>query len=128
MFITKLVKPMIIIILLIISVGCTKKYSELKISLDSNPSTGYLWNYEISNEDIVNISQAYDTNCKNNVSGCGGKNIYTITPKKEGEVTITFKYARNFGKDDHQLIAKYKIKVDKDLKITEKHSGNYFTK
>ena len=99
---------------------------ELKINLYSNSSTGYEWTYKVSNEDIINISKSYKTNCPSDVAGCGGENVYTIKPLKEGKVTITFKYARSWESSEYDLEAIYEIVVDKGLNITETHKGTYF--
>lgn len=99
---------------------------ELKINLYSNSSTGYEWTYKVSNEDIIKISKSYKTNCPSDVSGCGGENVYTIKPLKEGKTTITFKYARSWEQSEYDLDAIYEIEVDKDLNINETHKGTYF--
>ena len=113
----------IILILLLILTGCKAK-NTYKIELDSNPTTGYDWHYEMTNN-IINFEKEYDSsNCKEGIVGCGGKAIYTLTPLKEGKTTVEFKYCR--GYQEPCIKAIYEITIDKDLNITETHKGSYF--
>lgn len=109
--------------------ACTNKSDKLEIKFKSNPSTGYTWKYTVSNKDVIDIKEAYDdSNCPKDVTGCGGQMIYTINPKKEGKTTIKFRYLRPWDESTLWYTATYEITVDKDLKVSEKHSGSYFEK
>ena len=125
---------MIIIIALVclILIGCQKNKEtnkHLKISLYSNPSTGYRWTYNIDKQDIIDISKKYDnSNCSPKAEGCGGKEIYTIKGLKPGKVTLTLIYSF-IEKDKYpSKTATYEITVNDDLSITETHDGSYFKK
>ncbi len=113
-------------------VGCGKKDEGEKtftFSLYSNSSTGYEWTYEVGEEGIIQIEESYDdTGCPEDVAGCGGQKIYKITGLKEGKVTLSLKY--HFFTDETRVedTAIYQFKVDKNLNITETHSGTYFHK
>ena len=113
--------------------GCGNKeennLKELKISFDSNPSTGYHWEKETYNEGVVKITESYESNCNDdNVVGCGGKTIYTIIPLNEGSEVIDFSYIAPDGETE-KYNAIYYITVDKNLNIKEDtHSGTYFNK
>ena len=48
---------------------------DLIFSLDSNSSTGYSWNYELSELGIVDVSYFYDDNGCGNKVGCCGYNV-----------------------------------------------------
>lgn len=116
-------KKILIILTLLIITGCKTK-SVYKIELDSNPSTGYDWHYEMTNN-IINLEKEYDdSNCKEGILGCGGKTIYTLTPLKKGKTTIEFKYCRQYHEPCIKAI--YEINIDKELNITETHKGSYF--
>ncbi len=116
-------KKILIILTLLILTGCKSK-TVYKIELDSNPSTGFDWHYEITNQ-IVDIERDYDdSNCKEGILGCGGKTIYTLTPLKKGKTTIEFKYCRQY--QEPCIKATYEINIDKNLNITETHKGSYF--
>lgn len=116
-------KKIILILTILIVTGCKQK-PKYKIELDSNPSTGYDWHYEITNN-IIDFERNYDdSNCKEGILGCGGKTIYTLTPLKKGTTTVEFKYCR--GYQEPCIKAIYEITIDKDLNITETHKGSYF--
>lgn len=125
----KKLKVLLCLVLVITLSACGKKDNKkLEISFDSNSSTGYSWNYSIDNSDIIDISSEYVDNCKEDVVGCQGKTVYTITPKKEGKVTIFFTYSRPWEKDSQVYNATYTITINKKLKIKESHTGSYFEK
>ena len=116
-------QKIILILTILIVTGCKQK-PKYKIELDSNPSTGYDWHYEITNN-IIDFEREYDdSNCKEGILGCGGKTIYTLTPLKKGTTTVEFKYCR--GYQEPCIKAIYEITIDKDLNITETHRGSYF--
>ncbi len=129
-------KKAILILIAIITclclVGCGDKKEEekkedvLKISLYDNSSTGYTWSYTVSEEDIIEISETTDySNCPPDVAGCGGKKIYTIKGLKPDKTTLSLDYTSiPHGNTDKTAV--YEITVDKDLNITETHSGSYF--
>lgn len=75
--------------------GCS-----IEVVLDSNPTTGYQWTKKESPEGIVNISQQYVPNEKNQaLVGIGGHEHFTITALKSGATTLTFSYKRSWEKD-----------------------------
>lgn len=101
--------------------SCNKNNKELKIELDSNPTTGYDWEYTLSN-DIVEITKEYESKCKEkNISGCGGQDIFIVKGLKEGETTIKFIYRRSWEElTGEEKIEEVNIIVDKDLNVTKK--------
>ncbi len=131
----KIILILIAIFTCICLVGCETKKDEdnkententLKISLYDNSSTGYVWSYNVSENDIIEISESSDySNCDPEAAGCGGKKIYTIKALKPGKTTLSLDYTSIAnGKTDK--IAIYEITVDQKLNITETHSGSYF--
>jgi predicted secreted protein len=114
-------------------VGCEKKPDDTKpndkktvtFRLYSNGSTGYSWYYELDNKDIVNIKQEYDNGNCGDRDGCGGENVYTITGKKAGKATLKMNYCF-VQKERCDKDVTYVFEVDKDLNITETHSGSYY--
>ena len=95
---------------------------KLTITFNDNASTGYQWKYVVSKEDIVKITSETDySDCPKDVDGCGGEIIYTVTPLKEGEVTINFNLTSPSDEVDEIVI--YNIKVDSNLKISETHTN-----
>ncbi len=96
--------------LLLSLISCQKKksinFTKIKIgeslvhSLEGNPSTGYSWQYEVSNPDIVAISaEMIDENKDMLVVGAPVKMNFAITGKKKGETILIFLYKRTWDKD-----------------------------
>lgn len=94
----------------------SKTYS---LQLNSNPSTGYSWSYSVDKEGIIKESKNEYVSDENSKSllGVGGKQNYTFEGVKEGDVTITFKYARS--NDDTDATTKVvNLHVNADGSIT----------
>lgn len=91
------------------------------IELDSNPTTGYTWIYEVDNENIVeNVKDEYIQNdVSDDTVGAGGKQHFEFIGVNEGEVKLTFKYKRSW-EDEVADQKVYNLNVDKKLKITLK--------
>lgn len=113
----KIIIPVLAFVCLFM-VGCSEAKEVQTIELDSNPSTGYIWGYSMKDESLLEIERAYKSDCDDNsqIDGCGGKDIYTIKGKKEGEDTITFEYVKGEPQKNDKRVT-YKVKVDKDLKV-----------
>lgn len=113
----KLIIPIFTIVCLL-AVGCSSYEEEAVVEFDSNPSTGYIWSYNIKDEGLIEVERSYESDCGNDsqTDECGGKDIYTIKGKKEGEDTITFEYIKGEPQKKDKRVS-YKVKVDKDLKI-----------
>ena len=126
----KIIFSLLIVLLCVFTAGCNnnRENDSFEIPLYSNSSTGYSWSEELSEEGIVEISSRYDNSgCDEGVAGCGGEKIYTVKALKPGKVTLTLTYQFvDPDKDRDKLFAIYNITVDKNLNITEEHSGNYF--
>lgn len=90
------------------------------ISLESNPTTGYMWTYVIDNESIAKVeSEDYISNSAdgNNV-GVGGIQSYTIVGLNEGETKITFTYMRPWESvESANKVLTYIINVNKNREI-----------
>ena len=136
-----------ILLVCLLMVGCGKKSStkqkeesnnnntnvvtagdSIDIKLDSNSSTGYSWTYDLSGDDVVTLTHSYEEgeNCEG-LDGCGGQEIFTVTATGAGEVEFNLSYVSVTG-ETTAYEANYIITIDDDLKITETHSGSYFTK
>ena len=113
----------------VIFAGCGEKEDKktYKIELKANETTGYRWVCNLSNEEIVTVKGEYipDEN-KKGLTGVGGTQVFTVKGLCEGEVIIACEYVSP-GEGVAELIADFKIKVDKDLNITEiSKTGSYF--
>ncbi len=75
---------------------------EFVLTLESNPSTGYLWRLaEKLDENIVKLAgseyKAIDTNTKR--VGAGGNEVWTFRAEGKGKTTINLIYVRPWEKD-----------------------------
>ncbi|MBR3524081.1 MAG: protease inhibitor I42 family protein [Bacilli bacterium] len=135
----------ILLVCTLVLVGCVKKDKKedkkkekpapatagesLDIKLESNPSTGYSWTYELEGDNVVVLTSKYEEgeNCEDR-DGCPGYEIFTVTATAPGHVNFKLIYTFAESDDSNALEADYDITIDKDLKITETHTGSYFEK
>ena len=71
------------------------------VELEGNPTTGYTWVYTMSPEGIVReiFNDYVPDKTDDNVTGSGGKFIFTFEPVSEGEAELAFSYLRVWEKD-----------------------------
>lgn len=102
-------------------IGCNyNKGKNFTIELESNPTTGYEWEYSLDKEGIVEVEKdtyVPDEN-SNELVGAGGIQTYEIKGLKEGSVTLTLVYKRSW-EDDTIETKKYVLEVDSNLNIKE---------
>lgn len=91
------------------------------LKLEANSTTGYLWDYELSDDSIVEvIKDEYKENeNKEGFVGVGGTQIYEFKGLKKGEVTVTLTYKQSGTKEIGQEKI-VKLIVDKDLVVKKK--------
>ena len=84
------------------------KYTKFKIKLLQVANPRYHWNYELSNNDIVSVSETYES-----VQGLQESSnvVYTFSGKNPGIVTVTF--------NNNSETKIYVLNVDSDLIVTE---------
>ncbi|MBQ4313183.1 MAG: protease inhibitor I42 family protein [Clostridia bacterium] len=89
------------------------------IELSGNPSTGYTWIYEMSEDNIVReVKNEFQMPSPSDRVGAGGKFVFEFEGISPGEVTLTFSYLRTFEDNPPVKTAKYIISVDNDLNVT----------
>lgn len=97
----------------------------LTVRLDSNPTTGYSWNYEISDEGILEhlTDELVLPEAKEGFAGAGGTWCASFKPsfRKDGDVTLTLKYARPW--EPQPIFIKTLSLTVKDKKITVNDFG-----
>ncbi len=83
------------------------------ISLEENPSTGYAWTIDISDESIVKLEKDdYEPEpADKDIVGIGGLRILTFKGLKEGSATITLTYERGFEENSATETLVYNVKV-----------------
>ena len=91
------------------------------IKFDANSTTGYFWNYELSDESIVEVvKDSYEENAVDeDIVGVGGTQTYEIKGLKKGEVTILFTY-QQVGSGDIGDEKKVTLVIDSNLNVKEK--------
>jgi predicted secreted protein len=123
-------KVFFIVFLILFITSCGRDGEEIEITLLGNDNNDYNWTYNIEDESIVSVvSEEYfgDEN-SDYEDGLGGKYLFTIKAKKQGETIINFNYLRTW--DDSEELYGYdvKVSVDQDLNLTiNKESGTYFS-
>lgn len=67
------------------------------LSLDSNPTTGYSWQTQVSPEgqDVIKVTSEYAAaQHPVGMTGVGGKHTWTVTAVKQGEAKVELRYVR----------------------------------
>ena len=91
--------------------------------MESNPSTGFDWDWEIDNEAVVSVSTAYVSDMYYDVPdmmppiGGGGRTRIQLTGLTPGEATITFTYKRSWEEDAPLYTLFYHVRVDEELNV-----------
>ena len=117
-----------LVLLCFLFVSCKKESAKpLTLEFEANATTGYSWEYTVSDDSLIEIKNEYrQYENPQGFVGVGGKQIYTITPLKSGDVMIRFEYKAP-GTKETASYAEYLLNIDKDLNIKEiSHTGNYF--
>ncbi|MBA2864175.1 beta-propeller domain-containing protein [Methanococcus maripaludis] len=87
----------------------------ISIKLDENPTTGYTWNYSISDDDKIELlSDEYiEDETDDGIVGAGGVHEWTFNATESGEVELTFDYYRSWeGVEGSINTIIYKITVE----------------
>ena len=66
---------------------------ELNLSLESNPTTGYMWNATFDQSMIEQVSYRYDP-ASTDLIGGGGIETFTFKAKAAGETELVMRYKR----------------------------------
>lgn len=120
-------KKLIVLIVIVVAVvmlfsGCSNTLTanivesdhpdQTVVKLDENPTTGYLWSYEISDESLMKlVSDQFIDGSDNNTVGSGGFHEFVFQALSDGKADITFKYERSFENDSAESILVYKYDI-----------------
>lgn len=91
--------------------------------MESNPSTGFDWDWEIDNEAVVSVSTAYVSDMYYDVQdmmppiGGGGKDRVVLSGLNPGDAAVTFTYKRPWEENALYILV-YHVRVDEDLNVT----------
>jgi inhibitor of cysteine peptidase len=83
--------------------------SEFKISLESNPSTGYKWEAKFDGNFLKLEGDTFNRPSDARI-GQGGTQTFVFLPVKAGETTIEFLYKRPWEKETAKT-KQYKIRI-----------------
>lgn len=111
-----------------ITAQTTTNPKELKIAFNANPTTGYMWFYEINDALVLDLTENYEisADCAENTTGCGGVTTFTLKGLNPGSATATFKYSRGWETEVEPVFTEiYEVTVDDQLNVTATHTGNY---
>lgn len=109
-------KYIILFAILALFVSCVTLPRGYEFILEGNPTTGYVWVYEVSGEGKIDITETVES--KNEaLLGAGSKYIYTIGGLAPGKVDIEFSYLRPWEGEaiDEVHLSLY---VNNDLTVT----------
>lgn len=98
------------------------KGKQMMLRLESNPSTGFGWQYSLLEGDdkgaLELVNQNFDSNNKNeNLVGAGGYDTYEFKATKKGPQELTFTYMRNWEGGEVAYDVVYELDIDDDLNI-----------
>lgn len=68
---------------------------EIQIALDSNPTTGYRWTIENSDEALLTLKQDHFS-ASSRLMGSSGTQVFTFVAQRAGTVHLHFAYGRTF--------------------------------
>lgn len=129
---------LIIVFSLLIFSGCTAKKmilpsgsevegDKLTITLEENPTTGYVWALKIGTENVVALeSDEYiPTQTSTNMVGAGGNHVWIFKGVSAGETVLTFKYYRPWEKEDTAIETRvFTVIVSEEGEISSVVSGS----
>lgn len=93
------------------------------VKLEENSSTGYTWNFEITNSEVLKLKNVTRTDTKEDEEIVGAPQIvkWVFEPLKEGETTIIFRNYREWeGPSGTVDIRVFSVKIVKEIKGAEK--------
>lgn len=109
----------------------SNKGKYVTLDFESNPSTGYEWEYNFSQVGIIDIinKETKEVETNDTVIGKPVLSSFTLAGLGEGSVEVIFTYKRPWDGGESAYDVVYVFNVDKDLNITfvEKKKGTIDT-
>jgi len=87
----------------------TSANEEFQITMDSNPSTGYLWQVRSIDETIARLVNDEYIPSESGLVGASGKQVLTFEASEEGKTTIKLEYVRPWAPESPASV--YSINV-----------------
>ncbi len=108
--------------------SCTSQKSfkpdSVTIELKGNPSTGYTWEYNLSKENIVEVSKDVKYLGSEGMVGAPSMFYFTVSSLSAGNVDLTLEYKRPWEEKEPLEKKIFAINVDEKGKITMKENQN----
>jgi predicted secreted protein len=84
---------------------------EIDIALDSNPSTGFQWAIDKSDDNLLTLKASdYAGNGSSNLVGSGGTQTFKFVAKSAGSINLQLKYWRSF-EGDKSIIQRFAVTI-----------------
>ncbi len=122
-------KKQILAILLVLALVLTSALAlaetakDFVVTLGGNPTTGFDWNYMVTEEGVVTVDEQFQTSAEIDtdgepVYGAGGVYTFTVKGVKPGDVSIAFTYAQAWepAGDDVEGLT-FDLHVNDDLSV-----------
>lgn len=79
-----------------------------KISLPSNPTTGYNWGVRAIPQNLVLLAMGYEQSkdCGPHMVGCSGHSVFTFRALETGKGSVALQYARPFEPQPKEMTLK----------------------
>lgn len=96
------------------------------LTLTANPTTGYTWQYVLSEDGIVTVEEDFlSASDIDKIAGVepaplcgeGGLSLFTVKGVKAGEVILALEYSQSWEKDDPEAGRTYTLRVGDDLSV-----------
>ena len=100
--------------------GSFGKGKVMGLEFETNPSTGYNWEYKFENGDAEIVFDREENKLNENldVVGAPSKIVYYFKGTKEGNTNLVFTYRRPWEGGDVAYDVVYELSVDKDMNIS----------
>lgn len=110
------IKRLVVFFLFVLTACSMKDQSQMSLALRSNPSTGYAWTFQNSDDNVLHLTkEAYQTS--SDAIGATGEQQYFFEARKAGEVTLHFQYARAWEQAPPLYELTYVFEVNQLLEI-----------
>ena len=92
----------------------------MALEFETNPSTGYNWEYKFQNGDAEIVFDREENKLNENLDVVGAPNkiVYYFRATKEGSTNLIFTYRRPWEGGEVAYDVVYELSVDKDMNIT----------
>jgi len=97
---------------------------EFTITIDENPTTGYMWEYKIGDENSIEYVSDNYIKPNTNLIGAGGKREFTFKTLKSSETLIEFNYKRSW---EYESVEKLSLIIKNEngkIEISENNADN----